>query len=51
MSGFDIHLERSLFGVELNPKTEENTTKLTTSDMPPHRIITNMKHVEVRVQK
>ncbi|CCD67927.1 SSD domain-containing protein [Caenorhabditis elegans] len=49
MSGFDIHLERSLFGVELNPKTEENTTKLTTSDMPPHRIITNMKHVEVIV--
>lgn len=48
MNGFDIHLERSLFGVELNPKPEDNTTEISL-DLPPHRIITNMKHVEVIV--
>ncbi|ULT80262.1 hypothetical protein L3Y34_010676 [Caenorhabditis briggsae] len=48
MNGFDIHLERSLFGVELNPKSEDNTTDLAL-DLPPHRVITNMKHVEVIV--
>ncbi|CAB3400636.1 unnamed protein product [Caenorhabditis bovis] len=41
MNGFDIHLERSFFGVSLN---SDNSTNLL-----PHQKITNMNHVEVLI--
>uniref|UniRef100_A0A8R1I1V8 SSD domain-containing protein n=1 Tax=Caenorhabditis japonica TaxID=281687 RepID=A0A8R1I1V8_CAEJA len=56
MNGFDIHLERSFFGVILNENSKikkennNNSTELAiTNSLPPHRAITNMKHVEVIV--